>query len=109
MDDVLDSVVVICCIESEGSMMSEDRESFFCVFLEKEFFGYLNVFFLEYVFFSYFQVFIEDDLEYDYNVIDDKEREFLMQVIVKLWEEFLVEEVRFFYYCLKFIGQIKII
>lgn len=38
-------------------------------------------------------MFIEDDLEYDYNVKDDKEREFLMYFIIKLCEEFLVDEV----------------
>ena len=108
MDDVLDSAVAIRRTESEGSTTSEDRESSLRVFLEKESLGHLNALFPEHISLSYFQALTEDDLEHDYNVIDDKERELLMQAIVKLREEFSAEEVRLFYHCLKFTGQTKI-
>lgn len=48
-----DSFIVVYCMESEGSMMSEDNILFW-VFLEKEFLGYLIVLFLEDVFIGYF-------------------------------------------------------
>jgi len=94
MADVLDSSVAIRRTESEGSTTSEDRESSLRVFLEKESLGHLSALFPENVSLSYFQVLTEDDLEHDYNVKDDKERELLMQSIMKLREEFSAEEVR---------------
>ena len=39
------------------------------------------------------QALTEDDLDHDYNVINDKVRELLMQAIVKLREKFSAEEV----------------
>lgn len=93
MDDVLDSSVAIHRTESEGSTTSEDRESSLRVFLEKESLGHLSALFPESVSLSYFQALTEDDLEHDYNVIDDKERELLMQSIFKLREEFSADEV----------------
>lgn len=94
MADVLDSSVAIRRTESEGSTTSEDRENSLRVFLEKESLGHLSALFPENVSLSYFQVLTEDDLEHDYNVKDDKERELLMQSIMKLREEFSAEEVR---------------
>ena len=96
MADVLDSSVAIRRTESEGSTTSEDRESSLRVFLEKESLGHLSALFPENVSLSYFQVLTEDDLEHDYNVKDDKERELLMHSIMKLREEFSAEEVRLF-------------
>lgn len=93
MDDVLDSSLAIHRTESEGSTTSEDRESSLRVFLEKESLGHLSALFPESVSLSYFQALTEDDLEHDYNVIDDKERELLMQSIFKLREEFSADEV----------------
>lgn len=52
--DVLESLLMVYCIESEGSMISEDREGFLRVYLEKELLGYLIVLFLDDVLFNYF-------------------------------------------------------
>lgn len=93
MDDVLGSSVAVRRTESEGSTTSEDRDSSLRVFLEKESLGHLSALFPENVPLSYFQALTEDDLEHDYNVKDDKERELLMKAIVKLQEEFSAEEV----------------
>ena len=81
MDDVLDSSVAIRRTESEGSTTSEDRESSLRVFLEKESLGHLNALFPEHVSLGYFQALTEDDLVHDYNVIDDKERELLINFL----------------------------
>lgn len=78
--------------ESEGSTTSEDNTSL-RIFLEKESLGHLIALFPEDVSISYFQALTEDDLEHDYNVKDDKERELLMQSITKLREEFSADEV----------------
>lgn len=77
--------------ESEGSTTSEDNTSL-QIFLEKESLGHLIALFPEDVSISYFQALTEYDLEHDYNVKDDKERELLMQSITKLREEFSADE-----------------
>lgn len=74
--------------ESEGSTTSEDREGSLRAYLEKESLGHLTALFPDYVSLHYFQSLTEDDLEHDYNVKDDKERELLMHSIIKLREEF---------------------
>lgn len=79
--------------ESEGSTTS-DGDTTLRAFLEKESLGHLCALFPEDVSLSYFQALTEDDLEHDYNVKDDKERELLMHSIFKLREEFSADEVR---------------
>lgn len=93
--DVLDSSALVRRTESEGSTTSEDRESSLRAYLEKESLGHLSALFPEDVSLSYFQALTEDDLEHDYNVKDDKERELLMHSIFKLREELdSADEVR---------------
>ena len=88
----LDSSTVVHRTESEGSTTSEDNTSL-RAFLEKESLGHLIALFPEDVSIGYFQALTEDDLEHDYNVKDDKERELLMHSITKLREEFSADEV----------------
>ncbi|KAL9951873.1 hypothetical protein ACROYT_G044612 [Oculina patagonica] len=85
--DALDSSVLVRRTESEGSTTSEDRESSLRAYLEKESLGHLSALFPEDVSLSYFQALTDDDLEHDYNVKDDKERELLMHSIFKLRED----------------------
>lgn len=93
--DLPDGSPTVCRTESEGSTTSEDRESTIRAFLEKESLGHLTALFPEDVSLSYFQALTDDDLEHDYNVKDDKERELLMHSISKLRrEEFSADEVR---------------
>lgn len=92
--DALDSSAMVRRTESEGSTTSDDRESTLRAYLEKESLGHLTALFPEDVSLSYFQALTEDDLEHDYNVKDDKERELLMHSIFKLREEFSADEVR---------------
>lgn len=87
----LDSSTVVHRTESEGSTTSEDNTSL-RAFLEKESLGHLIALFPEDVSIGYFQALTEDDLEHDYNVKDDKERELLMHSITKLREEFSADE-----------------
>ena len=89
----LDSSTAAYRTESEGSTTSEDRDLSLRAFLEKESLGHLIALFPDDVSIGYFQALTEDDLEHDYNVKDDKERELLMHSIVKLREEFSADEV----------------
>ncbi|KAJ7351670.1 Microtubule-associated serine/threonine-protein kinase 4 [Desmophyllum pertusum] len=91
--DLPDGSPTVCRTESEGSTTSDDRESTIRAFLEKESLGHLTALFPEDVSLSYFQALTDDDLEHDYNVKDDKERELLMHSISKLRrEEFSADE-----------------
>ena len=92
--DVLECSPTVHRTESEGSTTSEDRDGSLRVYLEKESLGHLTALFPEDVSLNYFQALTEDDLEHDYNVKDDKERELLMHSIIKLREEFSAYEVR---------------
>ena len=92
--DALESSSTVYRTESEGSTTSEDREGSLRAYLEKESLGHLTALFPDDVSLNYFQSLTEDDLEHDYNVKDDKERELLMHSIVKLREEFSAYEVR---------------
>lgn len=88
--------------ESEGSTTSEDNTcTSLRIFLEKESLGHLIALFPEDVSISYFLALTEDDLEHDYNVKDDKERELLMQSITKLREEFSADEVGCNFVCVR--------
>ena len=80
--------------ESEGSTTSDDRESL-RAHLERESLGHLSALFPDDMSLNYFQSLCEDDLEHDYNVKDDKERELLMHSILKLREDFLADEVTY--------------
>ena len=92
--DALECTPAVYRTESEGSTTSEDREGSLRAYLEKESLGHLTALFPDYVSLHYFQSLTEDDLEHDYNVKDDKERELLMHSIIKLREEFPAYEVR---------------
>ena len=78
--------------ESEGSTTSDDRDSLRS-YLEKESLGYLTSLFPDDISLGYFQALTEDDLEHEYNVKDDKDRQLLMHSILKLREESSDDEV----------------
>ena len=89
----LESSMAAYRTESEGSTTSEDRDLSLRAFLQRESLGHLTALFPDDVSLSYFQALTEDDLEHEYNVKDDKERELLMHSIFKLREEFSADEV----------------